>query len=524
MKKKDISKIAFSVLVIIMWVVPILAQVDTAWVRRYNGPDNSQDAAYGIAVDGSGNVYVTGSSVGNGTFTDYSTIKYYFNGDTAWVRRYNGPANRDDGACYVDVDDAGNVYVTGGSAGSGTSYDMVTIKYYSNGDTAWVQRFNGSADADDVAGSLALDDFGNVYVTGYSAQTKSWPRKYDYVTIKYRSNGDTAWMRSYDGAASDDLPNALSVDRFGNVYVTGESDHTPEGTGSDFITIKYDSSGSELWIEKYNGPGNDYDAAKAIFVDDSGYVYVTGKSNQTAAPEYNLDFATIKYYPNGDTVWVRRYNGPGNWYDSPNAISVDGSGNVYVTGESYGSGTDMDYATIKYTLDGDVLWVRRYDCGGGPDWAADLVVDDSNNVYVTGTGAGGGHPIFAAIKYDLNGQELWTRRHDVPTEAGNSPQAIAIDDFDNVYVTGTGFFSGTYEDYVTVKYVDSPIKCGDANGDSKITVSDAVYLVSYLFKGGPAPVPKWKANIDCDSQTDVSVSDVVYLINYLFKGGPPPGC
>ena len=64
------------------------------------------------------------------------------------------------------------------------------------------------------------------------------------------------------------------------------------------------------------------------------------------------------------------------------------------------------------------------------------------------------------------------------------------------------------------------VRRGDANGDGKTTVSDVVFLVNYLFKGGPVPVPLESGNANCD--TKVTVSDVVYLVNYLFKGGPPP--
>jgi hypothetical protein len=64
--------------------------------------------------------------------------------------------------------------------------------------------------------------------------------------------------------------------------------------------------------------------------------------------------------------------------------------------------------------------------------------------------------------------------------------------------------------------------CGNANGDEKVSVSDVVYLINYLFKGGPAPVPIQAADANGDGK--VTVSDAVYLINYLFKGGPPPVC
>ena len=104
--------------------------------------------AYGataIAVDENGNVYVTGRSYNSGTGYDYATIKYNSSGDTMWVRRYNGPGNSDDEATAIAVDGSGNVYVTGYSDDSGTSYNYATIKYNSSGDTMWIRRYNGSA-------------------------------------------------------------------------------------------------------------------------------------------------------------------------------------------------------------------------------------------------------------------------------------------------------------------------------------------------------------------------------------------
>jgi len=108
-------------------------------------------------------------------------------------------------------------------------------------------------------------------------------------------------------------------------------------SGFDFATVKYDSSGTQKWVQRYNGPlGSGNDDAYSITVDSSGNVYVTGRSMGTGS---NYDIATVKYNSSGVQQWVQRYNGPGNGTDWANSILVDDSGNVYVSGLSAGSGT-----------------------------------------------------------------------------------------------------------------------------------------------------------------------------------------
>jgi hypothetical protein len=153
-------------------------------VRRYNGPADSTDEADAIAVDGSGNVYVTGRSYGSETDFDYCTIKYDASGTEVWVRTYNGPANGYDNATDITVDDLGNIYVTGESGGIGSSGDYATLSYDPDGDVRWVKRYDGPGNASDVAQSIAVDDSGKVCVTGYSHACNEMGCN-DYATIKY---------------------------------------------------------------------------------------------------------------------------------------------------------------------------------------------------------------------------------------------------------------------------------------------------------------------------------------------------
>jgi uncharacterized delta-60 repeat protein len=361
------------------------------WVARYNGPENDLDLAQAIAVDDSGNVYVTGFSVGSGTGLDYATIKYNSAGQEQWVARYNGPGNDIDEGFAIAVDTSGNVYVTGESWDPGTKTDYATIKYNSAGQEQWVARYDCSAGIDNAA-AIAIDSSGNVYVTGDSGSGS------DYATIKYNPAGQEQWVARYNGPGNDnDGATAIATDNSGNVYVTGFS--VGSGVDYDYATIKYNPMGQEQWLARYDGPGKDWDLAGAIAVDDWGNVYVTGNSVGTTYPDY--DYATIKYNSAGQEQWVARYNGSGNGEDDASGLAIDGSGNVYVTGSSNGANNLPDYATIKYNSAGQEQWVARYDGPGNSyDIARAIAVDDLENVYVTGNSFGSGTDSdYATVKY-----------------------------------------------------------------------------------------------------------------------------
>lgn len=416
------------------------------WIARYDGRMGSADAARSIAVDDLGNVYVTGYSWEAGGFHDYLTIKYSPSGDTLWVARYDGTGNEIDQAYALAVDDSGNVYVTGLSEDEFDSFDCATIKYNSSGDSVWVARYDGPDGLEDEAYAIAADDSGNVYVTGYSRSSAGYR---DYLTIKYNASGDTVWVARYDGPSGmTDIARDIAVDGEGNVYVTGYSQDV--GDLDDYLTIKYGPDGDTLWVARYDGPGY-YDRAQAIAIDDFANVYVTGYSEDSLRAD---DYATIKYSPSGDSLWIARYDGPGSYDDKARAMAVDDSGNVYVTGHSMGVGFSYDYLTIKYSTAGDTLWTSRYD---GPssenDTASAIAVDDSGNVYVTGVShAHDPEWDYLTIKYSPSGDSLWTARYDGPVESNDYAYGIAVDDLGYVYVTGSSVGSGTLNDFLTIKY------------------------------------------------------------------------
>lgn len=351
------------------------------WIALYNGPANTEDEPSALAVDRSGNVYITGYTFSYSTRTDYATVKYDSNGTELWSTIYNGPNNSADQARDITVDDSGNVYVTGISWDSPGSDDYVTIKYNTYGIEQWTALYNGPADDEDQATAIEIDDSGNVYVTGYSIGIGTG---WDFATIKYNANGEEQWViRDVRGGGST----LIAVDDSGHVYVAG--------AGNGYVVFKYNSNGIEQWFARYT----DADYTRALAVDDSGNVYVTGESWGSGT---RRDYATVKYNSDGIEQWVARYNGPpGNHNDLATDLAVDGSGNVYVTGMSGGIGTYYDYATVKYNSDGIEQWIARYNgIKNLDDGAIALAIDDSANVYVTGYSyIGYYHSVITTIKY-----------------------------------------------------------------------------------------------------------------------------
>jgi uncharacterized delta-60 repeat protein len=427
-----------------IFILPTISSAQE-WVARYNGPGNGYDVAYAIVLDSYGNIYVTGTSTGTETSADYATVKYDSSGVEQWVARYNYAW---DAACAIAIDASGNIYVTGTSGGAGYQEDYATVKYNSSGVEQWVARYNGPGNGNDIAHAIAVDNAGNIYVTGESMGIGT---SANYATVKYDSLGVEKWVARYDGPGyHDDIAYAIALDNAGNIYVTGGSSGLD--IYRDYATVKYDPLGIEQWVARYNGAGNQNDNAYAIALDNAGNIYVTGASRESDTDD---DYATVKYDSSGVEQWVARYNGPDSLSDRAHAIAVDASDNIYVTGVSY-----HDYATVKYNSSGVERWVARYNgMGNGNDEAYAIVVDNAGNIYVTGESTVPGSAFdYTTLKYDSLGIEQWVARYDGPCNGWDAAYAIATDFYCNVYITGGSEFSYSNVDYATIKYSSTGVE------------------------------------------------------------------
>ena len=370
------------------------------WTAAYTDPNNLNDFATSLAVSPTGGtVYVTGVSggiSGGVSSYDYGTVAYNAaTGAQLWFARYNGPGNGDDKAASIAVSPSGaTVFVTGESTGTPSGHDYATVAYNAaTGAQLWVARYNGPGNGEDAATSVAVSPSGgSVFVTGYSTGATSG---YDYATVAYNAaTGAQLWVKRYNGPGNgDDLAFALAVSPSGGtVYVTGTSSSKGEGPG--YATVAYDAAtGHRLWVARYNGPATLSDAASSVAVSPGGgRVFVTGES---AGNTSNYDYATIAYKATtGAQLWVARYNGPGNLDDrATSVVSSPGGGTVYVTGKSWGTGSGYDYATVAYdAATGAQLWVARYNgpANGNDAANAAAVSPTTGTVFVTGDSAGTG--------------------------------------------------------------------------------------------------------------------------------------
>ena len=207
----------------------------------------------------------------------------------------------------------------------------------------------------------------------------------DFTVISLTSAGDTNWVYRYDGGGNDyDAANAIVYGADGNIYVAGISYGT--GTEEDFTVISLTTAGDTNWVYRYDGPGNYDDRANAIVYGADGNLYVAGRSNGSGTQE---DFTVISLTTTGDTNWIYTYDGPGNSGDNANSIVYGADGNLYAAGYSWGGIGREDFIVISLTTAGDTNWVYRYN---GPlnfdDRAYSLVYGTDGNIYAAGYSEG----------------------------------------------------------------------------------------------------------------------------------------
>src|SRR5581483_2892767 len=214
--------------------------------------------------------------------------------------------------------------------------------------------YSGTGSGNSGANAIVSDASGNVVVTGHSPGSDSSD---DYATVAYSWAGVPLWTNRYLGGSSTvDVATAVALGTGGNVFVTGYS-QTNSAAHNDFLTIAYSQGGTPLWTNRYNGPADSTDQAVAVHSDPSGNVIVTGSSYGTNS---DMDYATVAYTSAGVPLWTNRFNGPDSFTDQPYGMAVDAAGNVIVTGSTLGTNFVTRYATVAWSSNGTPLWTNFF--------------------------------------------------------------------------------------------------------------------------------------------------------------------
>lgn len=364
---------------------------DTAWTRSWNGTANGDDQGIANAVDAQGNIYVTGYATMTGRSTEMVVLKYNSNGTLLWANTWGGSNNNtEDRALGICVDASNNCYITGYSTDNSGKSALTTLKYNSSGSLQWnVREPGGNLDSKGLG--ITIDQSNNCYVTGY---TKTNSGGNDIVVVKYNSSGSKQWLQTYNGTANgDDQALGITVDASNSVYITGYTTTNISTGASNPIIIKYNSSGTQQWMRTYNGTGNGQDRALGITVDPAdGCIYTCGYTKNSSG---NYDYLVVKYSSNGTQQWNNTYNGTGNGDDKASSIAVINNSyghGIGVTGASWGTNNNNDYASVFYGTDGSQAYVYRYSMTATTnDQANKICSDNSNNaVFITGKSVQGG--------------------------------------------------------------------------------------------------------------------------------------
>lgn len=391
---------------LICW--PLVAETGTeSWVRF---DDNGYPYGSMIAIDGAGDVVVTGWRLG-----DYIiTKKYDPEGNMLWERHFSIPGLQVV-ATWVLIDPFDNVVITGYPqtfSSAPVAVGLLTLKYDSAGNLLWSDTYPGTW-AFAVRG--VSDAEGNIYVAG-----RTWLGTYDFVTIKYAPDGTRVWVDVFDQNAGFHTPNSMDLDSQGNLIINGG------GLSGGFITVLYTTDGARQWVVERSG-----NTAAWVKVTEDGFFFLTGVVWTPATGE---DIWLAKYDLGGNLVWEESYDFGGSQYGT--TLTLDSQGNILVAGRH---GVYSKWITIKVDPAGALLWSNVYSENPSNDsWPSFILAGPDDEVYVTGVGGPPPPPCcsfrsMATLRYDADGSNPWTATYYATSQRG---VGLALASDSSLYVAG----------------------------------------------------------------------------------------
>ena len=375
------------------------APYQVAWSRQLGTTD--WDSSYSVAVDGTGNVLISGSTEGsldgaNAGESDAFLAKYDSAGNWQWSRQLG--TSSPDASWSVAVDGSGNAFISGWTDGSldGASAggrDAFLSKYDSGGNLEWTQQLGTSSDEE--SWSVAVDGSGNAFISGwtYGVLGGASAGDRDAFLSKYDSGGNWQWSRQL-GTSSWNYSRSVAVDGAGNAFISGRTFGSLGGPSEgldDAFLAKYDSSGSLQWTRQLGT--SMFDDSYSVIVDDAGNAFISGYTyGSLGGPRAgSWDAFLAKYDTAGNLQWTQQLGTSSS--DSSYSVAVDGAGNAFICGRTRGSlggenAGDWDAFLAKYDSAGNLLWTQQLGTLS-EDVGFSVAIDSAGNAFISGWTYGG---------------------------------------------------------------------------------------------------------------------------------------
>jgi hypothetical protein len=367
---------------------------EVAWIAQIG--TLGMDTSHSVAVDTAGNVYISGTtdgSLGGSNVGNYDAFLTKFDalGNELWTQQIGSASY--DSAWSVAVDALGNAYISGHTKGdlggvlSGPS-DAFLASFNPSGIELWRRQIGTTSS--DGSTSMAVDAAGNVYISGTTDGSLGGGNvgSDDVFLSKFDSSGNMIWAQQI-GSANGDYDGSVAVDAFGNAYVSGNTYGSlgSENLGdTDAFLTRFDPSGNELWTRQIGTEGYDY--GWSVAVDACGNAYVSGETqgDLCGINAGNYDAFLIKFDVSGDELWRQQIGTES--FDESFSVAVDNSGNAYISGWTDGSmgGPSVggrDAFLAKFSNSGNLLWIQQIGTGE-EDFSYAVSLDVAGNAYISG--------------------------------------------------------------------------------------------------------------------------------------------
>jgi hypothetical protein len=391
-------------------VVLVLAgcgEMDTKWTRDVDmfGPGNYRIASISSIKDG---IFLTGTYFESETTSTCFTAKYDTDGVLEWFSALDEPGTQKTAGIQITVTPTQadllttkrDIYILAWASDTTGDQRIILANYDTLGNSVWQKTaivHEGTLDA-----TLLSDTEGGLYVAGWGRDIEN--RSTVYIG-KYAASGEVEWFTKYFNDEIDFNELKCDIMRSGRLILAGVLTFSGE-----VFYINYNDAGQFLGFTTHRQ--TKVSELSDVKIAPEGNVYITAG---VYSPETGKDYLTIAYGKNDSLRWVSQYDGAAHRNDTPKALAIDESLNVYVAGKSENAQQISSITVVKYDSSGAVLWTRNIQGGK----AAEPVVmeprylrlgrhDEIRHLYIAGTS----DDKALIVKCTLQGVCAWTKEFD----------------------------------------------------------------------------------------------------------------